>query len=188
MKRTVLILTLFLASCGTSPEPRFYGLNEIDGQQSQQNISVKIQRPSLPQYLDRPDIVRSENTYQYKINEMHRWAEPLDQMFERVLTQDLQQRLPVGKILSESDTGTVDQRYVVETNITQFNAIDAGHVSLKLQFSIIDSSKAQNFKPQYMEMVLPFDGDDQGLAATLSKLIGLYADRIVNALGNAPKT
>src|ERR1700734_3383444 len=101
MKRVILIFALFLASCGTSPEPRFYGLNEIDGPQTEQNLSIKIQRPGLPQYLDRPDIVRSENTYQYKIDEMRRWAEPLDRMFERILTEDLQQRLPDNRIQSE---------------------------------------------------------------------------------------
>jgi uncharacterized lipoprotein YmbA len=188
MKWVVLILILSLTSCSTSPEPQFYGLSEIDGTQTKQNFSIKIQRPSLSQYLDRPDIVRSENTYQYKIDEMHRWAEPLDQMFERVLTEDLQQRSPNGKILSESDTGTIDLRYIVETNIAQFNEIDDERISLKLQFSITDRTKAQNFTPQYMEMLLPFDGTNDGLAAALSKLVGFYADRIVSALGNAPKS
>jgi uncharacterized lipoprotein YmbA len=129
MKRFVLFLTLLLTACGTSPEPNYYGLTQIDGATAPGVYTVKIQRPGLPDFLDRPDIVSGENAYQYTIDEMHRWVEPLDRMFERILTEDLRQRLPNSKILSESDTGTADLQYVVETNITQFNVISAEALS-----------------------------------------------------------
>src|ERR1700734_1922854 len=102
MRRLFFLLSLlWFAGCGTSPEPDFYNMKKIDGAQFDNNFSIKIQRPSIPEYLDRPDIVREENAYQVKIDEMYRWAEPLDRMFERILAENLRQRLPKSIILSE---------------------------------------------------------------------------------------
>ena len=183
MKRAVVLFTLFLVACGTSPEPDYYELAAVNGTPSSGNlVSIKIQRPSLPDYLDRPDIVREETGYQYKIDEMRRWAEPLDRMFERLLAEDLRQRLPDSKILSESDTGTVDLRYVVETDIEQFNAIGKDEAALKGVLLISDKTGSLPAKPLRIELTAPAGASTQALAAALSDLIGEYADHIQAAI------
>ena len=183
MKRAVLFLALSLAACGTSPEPDYYDLAAVNGTPLPGiALAIKIQRPSLPDYLDRPDIVREESAYQYKIDEMRRWAEPLDRMFERLLAEDLRQRLPDSTILSESDTGTTDLRYVIETNIEQFNATGKDEASFKAVLSISDKTAATPIKPRRIELTASSGDSTPALAAALSNLVGEYADQIQAAL------
>ncbi len=177
---------LWLTACGTSPEPDFYDMKAIDGIQTDNNFAIKIQRPTIPDYLDRPDIVREENAYQYQIDEMHRWAEPLDRMFERVLTEDLRQRLPNSTILSEDDTGAANLRTIINTNITECNAVNGQEASFKAQLSIADKNGNQIFKPQIIELKETYTGSYETLAAALSRLTASYADTIVLNLKNRP--
>jgi len=183
MKRAALFLVLFLAACGVSPEPDYYDLAKVNGTPLPGvALSIKIQRPSLPDYLDRPDIVSEENAYRYRIDEMRRWAEPLDRMFERILTEDLRQRLPDSRILPESDTGTTNLRYVVETDIEQFNTIGKDEASLKAVLSINDKTATTAIQPEHIQLTAPANGSMAALAAALSNLIGAYADTIQVAI------
>jgi uncharacterized lipoprotein YmbA len=111
---------------------------------------------------------------------MQRWAEPLDRMFERILAEDLRQRLPDSRILSESDTGTVGLRYTVETDIEQFNAVGDGQAALKAVLSLSDKSGAM--KPKRIELNAPSGASPDVLASALSNLIGQYADRVQDSL------
>jgi uncharacterized lipoprotein YmbA len=181
MKRAVLAFILMLAACtGTSPEPDFYELKPVDGAAHPgENIALKIERPSIPAYLDRPDIVRQESAYQYKIDEFRRWTEPLDGMIARVLAEDLRQRLPDGVILTGADTGADDLRYAADTAIVQFNATGDGRVALKAVLTIRDKTGARTLAPQNIALSGETGSSTAALAAALSNLLAAYADRVV---------
>jgi len=180
MRKSIILFFLFsLAACGTSPEPRDYGLVPVNGATAPDLVlNIKVQRPSLPNYLDRPQMVRLENFYEYKSDEWHRWAEPLDRMFERILTIDLRQRLPQSHILAESDTGVLENPVTIDTAVQQFNEVGNHTVILSTTLSMNDKHGASSLLAQSIELT----STDESLSATvsaLSNLIGSYADHIV---------
>ena len=61
MKKTIVALCLvfILTACGTSPEPDYFSLDAVPGAALPDTaVIIKIERPVLAGYLDRPDFVR----------------------------------------------------------------------------------------------------------------------------------
>jgi len=83
----VLTPTRVLARTSASPA----ALTTADGS------SIAIAEVSIPGYLDRESIVTRTDDYRVVYSKRDRWAEPLDQAFERTLRQELATMLaPVG--------------------------------------------------------------------------------------------
>ena len=188
--KKALLLSVYLAGsflvagcAGTSPEPDYYELGPVAGTQDPAlAVSIKVQQPTLADYLDRPDIVQQELDYEYKVDEFQRWAEPLDRMYERVLAEDLRQRLPASVIVTEADSGETVGQYVVETDIQRFNSTDEKSASLKAVLSIKDGPGVSGSKPEPVDLSVPDGGSLQHMAEALSDLIGLYADQVAHSL------
>jgi uncharacterized lipoprotein YmbA len=180
MKKYILFfLTLtFLAGCGTSPEPDYYILTSVAGNQKDLITQAKIERPVLPEYLDRPDIVTLEGSDQVEIDEMKRWAAPLDEMLENVITEDLRQRLPSSVISSEQEGGAFAGRFAIKITIETLNSIDDNNV-FKAQIRIIDQ---QGCKPNNI-FSTEFNATAPGnREKALSTLVGLFSDTITDYL------
>jgi uncharacterized lipoprotein YmbA len=200
MKRLAYLAVLVLAGCGTSPEPDYYDMSAVNGTALPNVVtSLEIERPTLPSYLDRPDFVRQDNAYRYSIDEFQRWAEPLDRMFERILTEDLRQRLPGSAILSEADTGTFKMRYAVESDIQQFNSVTQDGSStavLKVTLSLVDKTvttklvtdangaplKLKMMRQETFQLSIPAGTSPDSIASALSKLVAAYADEVALVL------
>jgi uncharacterized lipoprotein YmbA len=185
MKRFFFLVPFFLVSCtiGSSPEPTYYDLSAKDGTPlTAPDLFIEVHRPTLPSYLDRPQMVREENTYQYTVDDIDWWAEPLDTMFLRILTDDLRQRLPASRILSELDADTSFAPYSIETDIDQFNAIEGNRVAFKATLSINDKTGLRTMHRQPVEFSLAAAPTPEALASSLSELTAAYADLIVKEL------
>jgi uncharacterized lipoprotein YmbA len=183
-----LTLLLSLGACGTSPEPSFYTLASIPGTNtSTVTATVKVMQPELPKFLDRPDFVSQTNPYQVSVNETANWAEPLATMFERTLTDNLQQRLPMAAVESDaSDNSFTAPRFVIETTLQQFNAEADGQVALRGDWQLTDLSKS----PQPQHFVVNLTTNNCGssptaVTAALSALLGSYADQIAATIAAA---
>ncbi|OQX10117.1 MAG: hypothetical protein BWK76_21190 [Desulfobulbaceae bacterium A2] len=93
-----LLLTALLAGCATpSPSPRLYLLSatatplpdKAQAQEASGPASVGLGPISLPDYLDRPQIVTRATPNRLSASEGHRWAEPLTAGVTRVLSEQL---------------------------------------------------------------------------------------------------
>jgi uncharacterized lipoprotein YmbA len=178
MRQYVLLGVLALAGCGgISPEPDYFALSSVAGTPSTLVTSVKIIRPTLPGYLDTPDIVKQTGVDQIKADEFKRWAEPLDKMFERVLIEDLRQRMPSSTIASEMGDVAPNPHFVIETDIATFNATDNGN-ALKAHVTITDKSCVAPVPSatDFAATTVSYRGEG------LSALIGKMADFLVTQL------
>ena len=109
MKRLSLLVGLMLvAGCfgGYSPQNRFYTLQSFDVAETQtiniKNISVGIGTVSLPDYLDKPQIVVMEaDSPQVKMVEHDRWSDDLSSMIQRTLADDIAYYLPKSIVKSK---------------------------------------------------------------------------------------
>lgn len=149
MKRIILLtvlgptlaLTGGLAGCATSPPSSFYLLTPVAATQSpapsgRLRARVKVAAVHLPPTLDRQQIVRTGPGNRLEISGFHRWGAPLDEMVQRVLTQDLLERLPKGAvILPESPAPTHTDRIVVDLLALQSDT--GGQVTLRGSWSLL---------------------------------------------------
>ena len=102
LQTAVFLVLIFVSACSSTPKSQFYMLQVVDAGQRQPSdlqglvLSLKVIR--LPGYLDRPQIVHRDDSPKLKINEFQRWAEPLQEGFSRVLTENIAARISPGRI------------------------------------------------------------------------------------------
>lgn len=187
IKRNLCLLALLLpfAACsigGTSPEPEYFALAPSVGPvMADVHYAIKVQRPLMAGYLDRPEIVRQDSDYEVQIDDGKHWAEPLDAMFERVLLQDLQQRLPGATILDEDTGALAEPRVTLATDIQQFNRIAHGQVALEAELLLKDNGTHDQPPPHHVTYSLDASSSSP---QDLSALIGKLADGIATLLHN----
>jgi len=89
------VLAALLAGCATTPESQFYVLQprawnapaskKVPGKPT----TIGLQPVTLPDYLDRPQIVTGKGSVGIHVAEFHRWGEPLGSGMARVLRDTL---------------------------------------------------------------------------------------------------
>jgi uncharacterized lipoprotein YmbA len=159
MKRAIF---LFLAACGSSAEPTFYALAPSGGRAAAvQAHVIEVRRPGLAGYLDRSDIVGRVASYRLRVSSGERWGEPLGDMIERVLAQDL----------------AADAR--VALDVQRFELGHDGEVTLAAQVVVEGKDEHSAIAARGFTLKARPDGSDtRPLVATMSSLLGQLADRI----------
>lgn len=97
----VLSATLLLVACGTTPKANLYTLDDgslLGGQGD--GPSVQILSASLPELLDRPQLVLRRDDKRIVISEQQRWAEPLRSGIPRIVAADLGRLLNSARVVA----------------------------------------------------------------------------------------
>ena len=136
-------VVLMLGGCGTTPPSHFYLLEPM--QQSRDTppagsggnaLHIGVGPIQFAQYLDRSQIVTSLNESQVRLAETHRWAEPLQHNFARVLAENLSILLATDAISLYPSRNWSDIDYQVPIHVWQFHADGEGEVTLIANWSI----------------------------------------------------
>jgi uncharacterized lipoprotein YmbA len=135
-----VLMSFALCACGSSA-PQFYTLQRVMGPTEAAGPgTVEVRRPALAGYLDRSEIVLKADSYRISTNDRQRWAEPLDDMIGRVLTQNLSQRLKNSSVYDQDGAITAAPDARVEVDIVSLNRDESGSVSLNAQIAIEQGS------------------------------------------------
>ncbi len=192
MKRRMLLLApglLGLARCA-SPDPAIYTLRAVNGAVLGGGpTAIKIARPGLAGYLDRPEIVRDNSVSRLTLNSGERWGEPLGDMVGRVLALDLAQRLPGSSVFTEAGTISVDPSATVELDIQRFDLDTSGVVVLLVQTAV---EQGRSHDPAFtsslrLTVPTPNRGTPQVVAA-MSEALGQLADAVADMLRQTKAT
>lgn len=136
MRRRALLTLLLLASCASTPAT-LYTLEAEPGTPLPAIRShIELRRIGLAGYLDRPDIVHSSADYRLVVAGNDRWAKSLSRMIERVLAEDLAQRLPDASVAGESGSITMEPDTIVEIDIQRFDTDATGTLILLAQIAV----------------------------------------------------
>lgn len=91
---------LLLAACGTTPKASLYTLDDgnlvVSGQGT--GPSVLLSSTSLPELLDRPQVVLRGADQRIILSEQQRWAEPLRSGISRIVAADLGRLLNSARV------------------------------------------------------------------------------------------
>jgi uncharacterized lipoprotein YmbA len=145
---------LFLACClppilagclgGTSPPSRFYTLAPLETRSSQpakgQNTLMALGPVTLPDYLNRRQIVTRSGKNELVIAEFDRWGGTLDDEITRSLVANLADRLASANISVFSwqtmPLGVMVASYRVPVGISRFDGIPGESVVLSARWGI----------------------------------------------------
>jgi len=145
-------IALFLGGCGSfSPKrdpSKFFTLSPLpQPEQTPVRDSTNAERIFLgigplkfPGYLDRQEIVTRSAENRFDVSENDRWAEPLDENFTRVLSQNLTLLLPADRIIQYPWPGSKKPNYQVEIEVLRFEVNNARDAQLWARWEVIDGS------------------------------------------------
>jgi uncharacterized lipoprotein YmbA len=138
-----LMLPVF-AGCATSPSSQFYTLSPvqlIELQSGVRPMAIAIGPVTVPELVDRPQMVSRIDENRVSINEFARWADPLKSQIPRVLAADLAQFIP-GSIVSVYPQHVGDNAYRVSVDVQSFDSSTSGTVKLAIIWSVRSPRRA----------------------------------------------
>ncbi|MFA5355972.1 MAG: PqiC family protein [Candidatus Omnitrophota bacterium] len=143
-----LSLILFLSGCVSipnSPKSKFYTLKAVSPDNTGEQISLSpgmilgVGPVTVPQYLNRPQMVTQDKDGMLKFSEFDRWGEPLELALTRLLATNLSTIAAEGNIEVYPWNPVIPVNYQVFADIVRMESQLNGDMLLVLQWSIIDA-------------------------------------------------
>ena len=136
MKHYLILMMLLFAACSTFSPVKDTSIRHVldplvpDRALSAAPPALAINRPSIPSYLDRMQLVtRTEG--KLKMSNIDLWAEPLDAGIARVTASNLSRLTLSTNIQPVGNFSTLDYAALLEMNIAQFEPNDANQMILQ---------------------------------------------------------
>ena len=102
MRTAVLgLLMLLLAACGSSPPTRFYALDApgaAPGVRALPGPSIAVGPVTMPESVDRAQLVTRRAANELRIEEFSQWAAPLGAEIARVIAEQLSLQWPEARV------------------------------------------------------------------------------------------
>ncbi len=178
---------VLLAGCNTSPTPELYTLAAVTGPPRHLAAhSVELRRIGLAGYLDRPEIVRASADYQVHVTSNQRWGESLGGMLDRVITEDLVERLPGTAVFAESGAISTAPDLILEIDVQRFDTDASGALVLLAQVAVRHADARQAAHAETLRLnVQPASPATRDLVAAMSTALGKLTDAIVGILARS---
>jgi uncharacterized lipoprotein YmbA len=132
-------LLLVVAGCSQSPPTEFYTLSGMQlppGGSSARKTVVGVGPVTLPDYLDRPQIVTRASGNRVILASFHSWVEPVDGMFTRVLVGNLSSLLATDNVVTLPQRRPMPLDYQVEVDVARFDADVTGRAVLDARWRV----------------------------------------------------
>ncbi len=139
------ILCIFVSSCsisGTTRPSQFYVLDATATPSSSpaKNLHLGIGPILIPGYIDRPQIVTKTESAELVYTEYKRWAEPMDEMFTRTLTQNITISTDSNSIISHPWSANANLDNELTAKIIKFENNNHGDALLIVQWQLLNKN------------------------------------------------
>jgi len=179
---TLPALVMALAAC-SSPEPVLYTIATAPGAvQGGGPKVVLVQQIAVAHFLERSQIVRSSENYRLDVMSNDWWGEPLPGMLNRVLIEELGQRLPQSTVIADNGAVTARPDATVEVNIQRLDEDAAGNLILQAQAAVRATGQTQPLLRSFRFSVPPPAPGVPGEVAAISAAVGRLADGVAPML------
>jgi uncharacterized lipoprotein YmbA len=183
----ITIALCFSAGCATSPESKFYTLSAVPVVEQSPGVgqvAIAIDPVTIPELVDRSQIVSRVDANRVSIDEFARWAEPLKSQIPRVLAADLAQFIP-GAIVSTYPQRVDDKAYRVSVDVQGFDTSTNGAVTLTVIWSVRAPNRAQQVSGRSVAHETADGPGYAALVAAHSRALALVASDIGVAMRSA---
>jgi len=131
MSRLVLslICVAVLGGCGSAPVEHYYTLlgqpASVGGDQSgaMSRVTVTLASVTIPETVDRSELVLRSGANSVAVMDTHRWVESLKSEIPRAIANDLSRDLDGALVSVQADNASRDAKYQVYVDITRFDSV-----------------------------------------------------------------
>lgn len=182
-----------LAGCGSTPPTAFYTLSPLSASlptaqtgASRSDVTIGVGPVTVPEFLDRPQIVTRTTANRLDVDEFHRWGGSLQEDFARVLVENLSRLLATNRVSVYPNPEPLDLRYRIVIDIQQFDGRLGEGVTLNAIWMLLDEKAGKPSLTRRFEYQTPAaSADYEGLVAAHSAALEAFSRELADALQNA---
>jgi uncharacterized lipoprotein YmbA len=182
------MLTAVLTSC-RSPPARYYRLAPVPSTSlvGAPRI-VSVLSVTIPAYLNQDGIAKLDGGYRFSSYSNDLWAEPLSDMLQTVMVQNLEQRLTGATVIASGGSIGVPSDARVEINVLKFDSGNDGRVSLIAQIAVKLRSNRTEWQTQtFSRSKSPAGPSVSDIVAVMSTLWAEAADVAARLVVQTPQ-
>ena len=185
----VLLLIACASGCGTSPPSRFFTLAAepatVLTTPDVKTASIVVGPVSVPELVDRPQLVLRTSPTTVEIAELARWAAPLKSEIPRVIASQLAGLLPGARITTSSQRTPEVPDYRVLVDIQRFESTLAGSAVIEAAWTVRPrEGKGMSGRSVATE---PAGAGYDALVAAHSRALGAITRDIAAAISSHPE-
>ena len=126
------------AGCGASPKTSYYTLDAggTPAAAHPSGVSVVVGPVTLPETVDRPQLVVRASANRVDIAELHRWAEPLKSEIPRVVAANLARELGSARVSGYPQHALSAPDFTVLIDVQRFDSVSGEAVTIEALWSI----------------------------------------------------
>jgi len=187
MKRLLMACAAaLLAACGTPARLNYYTLTAQDAVQGSARdaraLKIFVGPVTIPEGVDRPQMVVRTSPNQVEIDDLDRWAEPLKAAIPRLVAETLARRLAPSDVMTSRQSATLDFDFRVALDIDRFD-FSAGDGAVVDATWTIRGAKDRAPRTGHTRVREPGGGGDpRSMAAAHSRAIEKVAGDIAEAM------
>lgn len=186
LKATLFVILLAgFAGCGRSPSSTFYTLlpfaDKSAGPPAENRIKIAIASITLPELVDRPQlVVRGEGT-QVEIVEFQRWAEPLKSGIARTLAENISRLTGADMVAVYSQAAAGDADWRLFVDIQRFDAT-ADMVTVEALWTLKGVKNGKSFSGKGRSVKKSVVPGYQGLVSAYSSALATLSNEMAGAI------
>jgi uncharacterized lipoprotein YmbA len=180
---TLGVLILFVAGCTSTPAARYYILSAAsEPAASSSDLSVIVGPVSVPDEVDRPQLVVRTGPNQMRVDEFNLWAAPLQDNISRVVAQNLVVMLGTPRVTLSSQTVSTELGYRAVIEVQRFDSAPGEAATLDAVWTVrrMKDGRTQTERTTVREAVQ--ENTYEALAAAHSRAVALLSRDIAGAV------
>lgn len=188
------LLLLLLAACAAAVPTKLYTLAPATlapAEEAPRSLPLLGLGPvSLPEYLDRAEIVTRAGAHGVRLGEFDRWAEPLEPQFLRLLAEGLRRETGGREIVPLPARGDAEPALAVEVDVDRFDAGEDGEVLLDARWRVRQADGGRSVgagRSLIRERGAPAPPAYDAVVAAMSRAVDGLAREIAAAVPAAPR-
>ncbi len=137
-------LILSMTGCGSSPAAKFYTITALDRNlvtpaliKTGKDITVRIGPVTIPDTLQKPQIVSRTGENMLVLDEFNRWGGDLQSDFQRILGENISILLPTEHIILNQELTPLPVDFQVIVYVREFDGKLGGVVTLNADWTVV---------------------------------------------------
>ncbi|MBJ6799036.1 PqiC family protein [Geomonas propionica] len=180
----VVAVLLLGSACSRSPRVTFYTLTPATPAAAVQNTfssAVAVGPVTIPELVNRPQLVVRVAPNRVAVLESHRWAEPLKNEIPRLLAQDLGPLLGSSRVYAYDQVSAAAAQYRVLVDIVRLESVPGESVTLGANWVVRGAGNARREgRAEIREQVT--GSEYEAVAAAFSRALAALSAQITKSL------